>query len=196
MATTNLIIEFGAKVQAATLAKAQATASTAASSTTIFAEQSEKTNLKSLSSEDLHSWGEKLKAKQVLTGRAATEAQLMSWTSERQRTVIGRAFRLYRFPDGSDIHNAENWLQWANSESICDIIKLVFPKTDAQSDSQILMNLSETFKIHLAKNNQHFLGFIADMMLALHFDERKDELEQLSSQAFILLKDIIVDQHR
>ena len=69
VATTNLIIEFGAKVQAATLAKAQATASTAASSTTIFAEQSEKTNLKSLSSEDLHSWGEKLKAKQVLTHR-------------------------------------------------------------------------------------------------------------------------------
>ena len=126
VATTNLIIEFGAKVQAATLAKAQATASTAASSTTIFAEQSEKTNLKSLSSEDLHSWGEKLKAKQVLTGRAATEAQLMSWTSERQKTIIGRAFRLYRFPDGSDIHNAENWLQWANSESICDIIKSLF----------------------------------------------------------------------
>ena len=63
-ATTALLVEFSAKMQAAAVAKAQASVATSSSAshhTTIIAEQSEKISLKSLSNEDLQAWGDKLK---------------------------------------------------------------------------------------------------------------------------------------
>jgi len=202
-ATTALLLEFGAKLQAATLAISQATASSSSSSssssaahtTTIYAEQAEKFSLKSTKNEDLQLFGEKLKAKAVQTGRNASEAQLRSMTTEKERAVIMLAFRNFRFPDGGEsIEDADNWLKWDNNEKLCEILKLVFPKTDAQSDSQKLLNLMDSFKIHASKHNQHFLSFVADMILALHFDERIEEFNNLNAQAFTLLKDIIVNQ--
>ena len=80
--TKKLLLDFGARVQAATMAKAQVSTSSSSSSapnsgtTTIFAEQAEKFSLKSTKNEDLQIFGEKLKAKAVQTGRNATEAQL------------------------------------------------------------------------------------------------------------------------
>jgi hypothetical protein len=202
-ATTALLIEFGAKLQAATLASAQANASSSSSSssssaahtTTIYAEQAEKFALKSTRNEDLQLFGEKLKAKAVHTGRNATEAQLKAMTTEKERAVITQAFRSFRFPDGGEsIADADAWLKWENDEKLCELLKLVFPKTDAQSDSQKLLNLKDSFKIHASKHNQHFLSFVADMILALHFEERQEEFANLNAQAFTLLKDIIVDQ--
>ena len=114
-ATTALLIEFSSKMQTAAVAKAQAAAATSinasAHHTTIIAEQSEKIALKSLSNEDLQHWGDKLKARQVVAQRPSTEAQLSAMTTEKQRTVITQAFRMYRFADGSSISDAENWLQ-------------------------------------------------------------------------------------
>ena len=148
-ATTDLLLEFGAKLQAATLAISQAAAANSSSSssnsssthtTTIFAEQSEKFTLKSSKNEDLQIFGEKLKAKAVQTGRDSTEAQLKAMTIEKQRAMITQAFRRFRFPDGGEsIEQADDWLNWNNNEKLCEILKIVFPKTDGQSDSQILI---------------------------------------------------------
>jgi hypothetical protein len=77
---------------------------------------------------------------------------------------------------------------------LSDILKLVFKKNDAQSDSQILLTQVDLFRIHSCKNSQHFFSFVADLMLSLHFDERKEEFAAMNTHAFNLLRDIIVEQ--
>jgi hypothetical protein len=118
--TTALLLEFGAKLQAATLAISQTASSSSSSSssssaahtTTIYAEQAEKFSLKSTKNEDLQLFGERLKAKAVTTGRNASEAQLKSMTTEKERAVITLAFRNFRFPDDrKGIEDADNWLK-------------------------------------------------------------------------------------
>ena len=200
--TKKLLLEFGARVQAATVAKAQVSTSSSSSSsssgtTTIFAEQAEKFSLKSTKNEDLQIFGEKLKAKAVQTGRNATEAQLKAMTTEKDRAIITQGLRRFKFADGVGIENAEKWLQWDNNEALCDIFKLVFPKSEAQSDSQKLLamtNSSKAFKIHHCKDPQHFLSFVADIQLELHYDDRQEEFDNLNSVGYTLLKDIILDQ--
>jgi hypothetical protein len=185
------------------MAKAQVSTSSSSSSapnsgtTTIFAEQAEKFSLKSTKNEDLQIFGEKLKAKAVQTGRNATEAQLKAMTTEKDRAIITQALRRFKFADGVGIENAEKWLQWDNNEALSDIFKLVFPKSEAQSDSQKLLamtNSAKAFKIHHCKDPQHFLSFVADIQLELHYDDRQEEFDNLNSVGYTLLKDIILDQ--
>ena len=93
---------------------------------------------------------------------------------------------------GEGIIGADDWLRWAYNEKLSELLKLVFPKTDAQSDGQKLISV-EAFRISSCKHQQHFLGAVADMMLAIHWEERKEEFANLNAQAFTLLKDIILD---
>ena len=175
-ATTALLHSFGAKVQEVTKKSQAATsgigAGTAQNHTTIFAEQSEKIVLKSSKNEDIQIFAEKLRAKAVQTGRHATNAQLRAAISEKERAMIHQAFRRYKFPDGAHIEEADKWLDWNNNEKLCDIFKLVFPKSEAQTDSQKLLNMQSKFKIHASKDAQHFIGFVADMQLVLHWEDR------------------------
>ena len=199
-ARTAIFSEFGNKIQAATIAASQTAATNSSSSsssshtTTIFAETKEKINLKSMKSEDIHAWADKLKAVTALKkGTNATEAELRSMTTDKERAIITQAFRKFTFADGGEsIEGADDWLQWANNEKLSELLKLVFPKTDAQSDGQKLLSV-EAFRIATCKHQQHFLGAIADMMLAIHWEERKEEFANMNAQAFTLLKDIILD---
>jgi hypothetical protein len=197
-ATTALLHSFGAKVQAATKKSQTATsgigAGVAQGHTTIFAEQSEKIVLKSSKNEDIQIFAEKLRAKAVQTGRHATNAQLRAAISEKERAMITQAFRRYKFQDGAHIEDADKWLDWNNNEKLCDIFKIVFPKSEAQTDSQKLLNMQSKFKIHASKDAQHFFGFVADMQLVLHWEDRFEELMNLNPQAYTLLMNIILDQ--
>jgi len=183
--------------QPVTSASSSAASVSRTAHTTIYAEQTEKFSLKSMKNDDIHNFAEKLRAKAVQTSRDATEAQLKAMTTEKDRAIITQAFRRFKFPDGKGIENAENWLTWGSNEALCDVLKLVFPKSEGQSDSQkllALLNSTKGFKIHHCKEATHFLGFVADIQLELHFDERQEEFDNLSSMAYSLLKDIILDQ--
>ena len=154
-------MEFGTSIQTATMATQAVTSASSsaatgsgAAHTTIYAEQSEKFSLKSMKNDDIHNFADKLRAKAVQTNRDATEAQLRAMTTEKDRAIITQAFRRFKFSDGKGIENAENWLTWNNNEALCDVLKLVFPKSEGQSDSQkllALVNSSKGFKIHHCK---------------------------------------------
>ena len=106
-AQTAIFSEFGNKIQAATIAAAQAAAVNSSSSssslhtTTIFAETKEKIKLKSMKPDDIHDFADKLKAITALRkGTNATEAELRSMTTDRERAIISQAFRKFTFADG------------------------------------------------------------------------------------------------
>jgi len=170
-----------------------ASSSMAGHSTTIIAEQATKIFCKDLTSANVTRWADQLKDHTVrFPGRHHSAEQLKMMLSEQDRIEFTQTVKSFRFTDGTSIYDAGNWLKWHDNEKLSDILKLVYPKSEAISDVQKI--LSVAFKIFWAKNPRHFFTFLAQLQQVLNWDDRQEELMALSRVAYNLLQDAILDQ--
>jgi hypothetical protein len=112
--------------------------------------------------------------------------------SDQDRIELTQTFKSFRFADGAAIDDAGNWLRWGDNSKLCDILKHVYPKSEAMSD--VARILSIAFKIFWAKNPRHFLTFLAQVQHVLGWEDRQEEFMALSASAYTLLQDALIDQ--
>jgi hypothetical protein len=164
-------------------AHATALASTAGggrAATTIVTEAANKIFCKDLSAASISRWADQLVDHQVRLQRSHTFDQIKLMLSETDRLEISQTLKSFRFADGASIKDAANWTKWEDNQGLADILKLVYPKSEAISDVQRIVALQ--FRIFWVKNARHFLPFVAQAQQALSWEDRLEEFSALSPQ--------------
>ena len=139
----------------------------------------------------MHSVADKLEAYLSTNGISHDERELQTVFETKQRLMISQAFSDYRDPeDGSAIEDAANWMRWNNNERLAGLLKALFPKNEAISDLELLKGLN--FNVRTLMKTNHVLPFIAEIQLKLDYMTRREELNNLNSQEFKVLKDAIL----
>jgi len=163
-----------------------------ASTTTIVAEQTTKIKLTTINAENIHRFSDQLVDHKIRTGKDFSSDQIKIMMDETNRQEITNHLKAFRFADGDSIDGAANWLKWSDNQKISDLLKLVFPRSEMQSDAQKI--LSSVFKIFCVKDPRHVLTWMSKLQVLIHYNEREEEFAQLSAQAFQNLHDTLVEQ--
>jgi len=124
--------------------------------TTIVTEAANKIFCKDLSAASISRWADQLVDHEVRLGRSHSFDQLKLMLSETDRLEISQTLKSFRFSDGASIDDAANWTKWQDNQKLAEILKLVYPKSEAISDVQRIVALP--FRIYWAKNSRHFIG--------------------------------------
>jgi hypothetical protein len=146
--------------------------------TTIVTEAANKIFCKDLSAASISRWADQLVDHQVRLQRSHTFDQIKLMLSETDRLEISQTLKSFRFADGASIKDAANWTKWEDNQGLADILKLVYPKSEAISDVQRIVALQ--FRIFWVKNARHFLPFVAQAQQALSWEDRLEEFSALS----------------
>ena len=151
-----------------------------------------KTNFKleSMSQPHIHKFAEQAMDYFTSTGGHWSAPQIRSYTSSEQRLEIANTFGVYVSEDGSEIQDAEIWTDWGDNEKLALLLKAAFPKSAAPTDQQKI--LSAHFDIQCIKTSRHVGKFVADLQVALNWEERRAELNSLPSNVFQNLYDPLV----
>ena len=139
--------------------------------TTIIAEQATKIFCKDLTPQNVTRWADQLKDFFVRTNSHSKPDQLRLMLSDQDRIEFTQTLKSFRFTDGASIEDAGNWLRWNDNEKLCDILKVVYPKSEAMTDVQKILSIA--FKIFWAKNPRHFFTFLAQIQQVLNWDDRQ-----------------------
>ena len=146
---------------------------TRAATTTIVTEAANKIKCNDLSANSISRWADQLVDHQVRLGRSHTFDQIKLMLSETDRLEISQTLKSFRFSDGASIDDAANWTKWQDNQKLAEILKLVYPKSEAISDVQRIVALP--FRIFWVKNARHFLPFVAQAQHVLSWEDRLDE---------------------
>jgi hypothetical protein len=148
--------------------------------TTIIAEPAVKIFCKSLSPADIARFADQLRDHRIRCKKSHTRDQIRMMFSEIDRLEITQTLKNFRFSDGAAIEDAANWMNWEDNDKLGEILKLVYPISEAVSDVQRILQLTNQFKIYHAKNPRHFKTFVAQLLQALQMEDRQDELMSLT----------------
>jgi len=91
----------------------------------------------------------------VRTGKSHAPEQLKLMMSETDRAELTNHLKAYRFSSGECIEGARDWINWNDNQKLADLIRLVIPRSELQSDAQIIMSQASTWKIWCLKNPSH-----------------------------------------
>jgi len=163
-------------------------------STTIIAEQAVKISINELTPKAISKFVDQLRDYLLRAKKSHSKEQIRMMFSEMDRLEVTQTLKSYRFPDGAAIEDAANWMSWNDNEKLAEILKLVYPTSEAISDVQRILQLTKDFKIYQVKNPRHFKTFVAQLLLALQMEDRSEELMALTAAAYQLLQDAILDQ--
>jgi hypothetical protein len=119
-----------------------ATSGSVQASTTIIAETTSKLSCKDLNPTTVGRFADQLKDYEVRTGRHHSADQLRLMFSDQDTIELTQTFKSFRFNDGAAIDDAGNWLRWGDNSKLCDILKHLYPRSEAVSDVARIVSIS------------------------------------------------------